>query len=283
MTHLTESLVFVPLMIGVLFFLFEFFLDQFLAFQVLSLVWTAEVYSTITLRTMISMRYFPRVFFAYFSLFHVYFFCFPFGYSYPALVTAVLFLLHAMFCFWNYCELPALNSGSITALRPRFGVEERETPVVRPPTVLPNAPVDAVASFPGNPRRHRVLRPSFQRPTSHRVSGTARSNVDSSPARTFSPSPGPNLRDTFNTQYSRHIEHSRRIQNQQMAALLGLPIAGIAEVPSDDVGLDLDDISNRPVNQQQNSVNNPDNTNYISHTSSSDSDVPSNSRSLVAD
>lgn len=249
-------------MIGVLFFLFEFFLDQFLAFQVLSLVWAAEVYSTITLRTMISMRYFPRVFFAYFSLFHVYFFCFPFGYSYPALVTSVLFLLHAMFCFWNYCELPAFNSGSITALRPRFGVEEVDVPLQRPSTQLPNAPVDAVASFPANPRRHRVLRPTFQRPTSHRVSGTAHQSGESSPARAFSSSPAPNSRDT----YSRHVEHSRRIQNQQMAALLGLPVSGIAEVPPDDVGLDLDNMA------QAGDGSNQQTDNYISHASSSDSD-----------
>lgn len=47
LAHLAESLVFVPLMIGVLFFLIEFFLDQFLAFLVLSVVWAAEVYSVV--------------------------------------------------------------------------------------------------------------------------------------------------------------------------------------------------------------------------------------------
>ena len=43
----TESLVFVPLMTGLLFFLTEFFLDQMLAFLVLTLIWAAEVYSII--------------------------------------------------------------------------------------------------------------------------------------------------------------------------------------------------------------------------------------------
>jgi hypothetical protein len=47
LTHLTESLVFVPMMVGLLFFLIEFFLDQLLAFLVLSLVWGAEVYSIV--------------------------------------------------------------------------------------------------------------------------------------------------------------------------------------------------------------------------------------------
>ncbi|MBA0842699.1 hypothetical protein Goarm_002507, partial [Gossypium armourianum] len=37
--HVIESLVFVPIMIGILFFLFEFYDDQLLAFMVLILVW----------------------------------------------------------------------------------------------------------------------------------------------------------------------------------------------------------------------------------------------------
>ena len=44
-THVVETLVFVPIMIGMLFFLFEFFSDQLLAFMVLSLVWFSEVFS----------------------------------------------------------------------------------------------------------------------------------------------------------------------------------------------------------------------------------------------
>jgi hypothetical protein len=48
-THVLESLIFVPIMIGILFFMFEFFGDQLLAFLILSLVWLCEVYS--------SMRY----------------------------------------------------------------------------------------------------------------------------------------------------------------------------------------------------------------------------------
>lgn len=44
-THVIESLVFVPIMVGILFFLFEFFRDQLLSFLILSLIWTCEVYS----------------------------------------------------------------------------------------------------------------------------------------------------------------------------------------------------------------------------------------------
>lgn len=47
-THLIESLVFVPIMLGVLFFLFEFFGDQTLAFLVIIAVWVCELYSIIS-------------------------------------------------------------------------------------------------------------------------------------------------------------------------------------------------------------------------------------------
>jgi len=96
-----ESLVFVPIMVGILFFLFEFFSDQLLAFMVLTLVWMCEVYSVICVRTTTSIRFCPRVFFFHFTLFHIYFFSFPFGFSYLALITTVLFLTHSMLFFWN--------------------------------------------------------------------------------------------------------------------------------------------------------------------------------------
>jgi len=45
--HLLDSLVFVPIMLGVLFFLFEFFGDHVLAFLVLIIVWGCEVFSAV--------------------------------------------------------------------------------------------------------------------------------------------------------------------------------------------------------------------------------------------
>ncbi|XP_010923757.1 membralin-like protein At1g60995 isoform X2 [Elaeis guineensis] len=45
--HVIESLVFVPIMIGILFFLFEFYDDQLLAFLVLTLVWLCELFTMI--------------------------------------------------------------------------------------------------------------------------------------------------------------------------------------------------------------------------------------------
>jgi hypothetical protein len=38
---------------------------------------------------------------------------------YVALLSAVLFLTHTMWFFWNYYEVPAFEAGAITALQPR--------------------------------------------------------------------------------------------------------------------------------------------------------------------
>ncbi|GFZ18707.1 hypothetical protein Acr_27g0004460 [Actinidia rufa] len=70
--HVIESLVFVPIMIGILFFLFEFYDDQLLAFMVLILVWLCELFTLISVRTPISMKFFPRFFLLYFLVFHIY-------------------------------------------------------------------------------------------------------------------------------------------------------------------------------------------------------------------
>lgn len=46
-THVVDSLIFVPIMIGIQYFLVEFLSDQLLAFMTLSLVWMAEVYAVL--------------------------------------------------------------------------------------------------------------------------------------------------------------------------------------------------------------------------------------------
>lgn len=52
------------LQVGILFFLFEFFSDQLLAFMVLSVVWLCEVYSVVSVRTRMCIRFFPQVWLA---------------------------------------------------------------------------------------------------------------------------------------------------------------------------------------------------------------------------
>jgi hypothetical protein len=108
--HVVESLVFVPIMIGILFFLFEFFDDQLLAFLVLTLVWLCELFTMISVRTPLSTQFFPRFFFLYFMAFHIYFFSYNYGFSYLAFSTTAAFMQHLVLYFWNRFEIPALQT-----------------------------------------------------------------------------------------------------------------------------------------------------------------------------
>lgn len=122
-THLVDNLVFIPVMLGAIFFLNEFYKgDKILALLVLSLVWICEVYS-ISLRSHQGIHYFPRVFFLLFCLFHFYLFSFPIGFGYLALMATVCCIFHSMLFFWHRYELPL-------AVRP----------IARP---LPRAPSEA--------------------------------------------------------------------------------------------------------------------------------------------
>ncbi|KAJ3674467.1 hypothetical protein LUZ60_005083 [Juncus effusus] len=107
--HVIESLVFVPIMIGILFFLFEFYDDQMLAFLVLTLVWLCELFTMISVRTSISMQFFPRFFLLYFLVFHIYFFSYSYGFSYLAFSATAAFMQHLILYFWNRFEVPALQ------------------------------------------------------------------------------------------------------------------------------------------------------------------------------
>eukprot|EP01039_Chlorochromonas_danica_P005704 gene5704-6288_t len=154
-SHLSESLVFVPIMIGIYFFLFEFFSDQLLAFLVLLVVWMGEVFSILSLRSRVSIAYFPRFFLAFFFLFHIYFFCYPFGFAYLALLTHALFVLFTMMHFWNVYEVPVYESGRLTPARPRLSLS---APTEETLAFLHNNSLRGVgmhSSPPGTPQRSR--------------------------------------------------------------------------------------------------------------------------------
>jgi len=112
--HLADSLVFVPIMLGVLFFLFEFFADQLLAFLLLLVVWLSELWSITACRTVGSIRVFPRLFGLLVTWFNVYYLSYPFGYQYMALACVALALATAAFHLWHVYELPALLEGRIS-------------------------------------------------------------------------------------------------------------------------------------------------------------------------
>lgn len=119
-THMVESLVFVPIMVGIMGFLFEFLGDSLLTFLVLSLVWICEVYTVVTVRTMQSAVFFPRFSFMLFCGLYFYVFSYPFGFSYLALATVTSFMCYIMLHLWNTYELPALHSGDINPLNVRM-------------------------------------------------------------------------------------------------------------------------------------------------------------------
>jgi len=117
--HLIDSLVFVPIILGVLFFLFEFFDDQLLAFLVVLAVWASEIWSITSCRTVESMKVFPRCFALFMTWFHAYFLSYPFGYSYLCLLTTSLALVCCAFHLFNRYELPALEAGLVSSRQPR--------------------------------------------------------------------------------------------------------------------------------------------------------------------
>jgi hypothetical protein len=121
-THLVQNLVFVPIMLGMMFFLIEFYHgDKFLAFSISSIVWSVEGFSLVCLRSSQGLQYFPYFFFLLFLLFHVYQTAFEDnGFVYMALTVVWCFMLHSMVFFWHRYELPALVLGVVSVHRPRM-------------------------------------------------------------------------------------------------------------------------------------------------------------------
>uniref|UniRef100_A0A2N9FRF8 Uncharacterized protein n=1 Tax=Fagus sylvatica TaxID=28930 RepID=A0A2N9FRF8_FAGSY len=136
--HVIESLVFVPIMIGILFFLFEFYDDQLLAFMVLILVWLSELFTLISAYmwpkvsaahaigewVRIVVRYWYRHCLHSLTYYDQYLECpdtninevlssllfaLLSGFSYLALSTAAAFMQHLILYFWNRFEVPALQ------------------------------------------------------------------------------------------------------------------------------------------------------------------------------
>ncbi|CAJ1933535.1 unnamed protein product [Cylindrotheca closterium] len=138
-THVLDSFIFCPLMVGKFFFLIEFYKgDRFLAFLFMSVVWFVEVFTVMSLRSYHGITYFPRIFFLLFCLFHIYYFANPsIGFSYLAFAVIVLFIIHSMMFFWHRYELPAVAFGYINMQRPRANAAFHQGPhdLPRPPRV----------------------------------------------------------------------------------------------------------------------------------------------------
>jgi len=122
--HVLGSLVFVPIMVGMLFFLFEFFHDQLLSFMILAVVWIGELYSAVVMRTAHNIRVFPRLFALYFFAYNMYFFSYPSGFAYLALTTTICLLQHAMLTLFVGHEIPALLNNAVSQTHMRAQVRD---------------------------------------------------------------------------------------------------------------------------------------------------------------
>jgi hypothetical protein len=144
-THIVQSFMFVPILVGMQFFIVEFFGDHLLSFFAVTAVWLVEVYSALwyvdlcgfvivlacshvlsfcthqlcSMRTKVTRVTFPKLFVAYFLLFTIYCDNYPYGFPYVALVAVYCFVVHAMMFFYNHFEMPALENGEINAMVPR--------------------------------------------------------------------------------------------------------------------------------------------------------------------
>lgn len=113
-----------------------------------------------SVRTYLSLQCYPKLVFLYFLAFHLYLLKNPNGFTYVALYATYCFVLHLMLYFFNHSEIPAYESGLITALRPRHpfageaGADDPETGSARaadtnappPASVLPAVTVDVTAA-----------------------------------------------------------------------------------------------------------------------------------------
>ena len=124
--------------------------------------------------------------------------------------------------------MPAYQAELITALNPRYGLQEPTVPAPSTTIVTPRGSIvqtfrtSTTATIAPILPLSSAIRPAYHPPSARRVSGAATASAPTNP--------------TPMDVYSRHVELSRRIQHQQMTAMLGLTLAP----ELDTTGLDID-------------------------------------------
>jgi hypothetical protein len=83
-------------------------------------LWRPQYYSMLYLRSLLAIRFFPRVTLLYFLMFHLYFFSTPYGFFGEFLLGTFLLMLHAMLYSVLYLELPACQRGDVSFEQPRY-------------------------------------------------------------------------------------------------------------------------------------------------------------------
>ncbi len=75
-----------------------------------------ESYSLLFLRARVTMMTFPVLYRTYVFLFGIYFYVYPFGFTYLAFSSVVCLSEHAMLFFWNNFDLPSLLRNRINSM-----------------------------------------------------------------------------------------------------------------------------------------------------------------------
>ncbi|TMW64589.1 hypothetical protein Poli38472_011469 [Pythium oligandrum] len=114
-SYFMQSLVLVPVVLGMLFFLLEVYRDHVLAFGVLIILSYGEAFSILCARTRLTQMYYPALFFCWFTVFHLYLVAFPYGFTHTALLCFGLVLIETSLFFTNCFEIPALSRREISS------------------------------------------------------------------------------------------------------------------------------------------------------------------------
>ncbi|GMH81633.1 hypothetical protein TrVE_jg12562 [Triparma verrucosa] len=127
--HLERSGVFVCGVVGVGFFLKEFYKDIAVAICVFTSVWGFEVFNVVSVRSEEGVVFANLGFFMDFMVFNVYYLSCERGFVRLALVTCLLFLAHGGVWFWGRCEVRDVLTGKVHEGRMRIlpGAEEEGT------------------------------------------------------------------------------------------------------------------------------------------------------------
>ena len=108
LTHLSESLTTICMLVGLLFFLAAFFHDQLFCLAVLSLAWCSELLSVASAapRAPVSVVFAPRFAAVHLTALCIYVFSFPAGFPYVALAACALSSVAWALFFRNRHALP---------------------------------------------------------------------------------------------------------------------------------------------------------------------------------
>lgn len=137
-----QVVVFMMVTLAVFLTIAEFLNDRTLALMTFCLVWSCELFTTISVRTRVTMSYFPKFFMIFFLLYHIYLFLFPFGFYYVAFMALASVLQYMMYYFFNRCEIPALQDGLVTLANPRIGFIRRPFAIRGRPFNIPQQPAN---------------------------------------------------------------------------------------------------------------------------------------------